>query len=87
MVPGMTERERRADELCRLEWLADARLGPNRIGGIPRGRGSPDPRSVAVLPIGLWRRGLASARIYGQRLRLLPEAGGAVSESEAVPAR
>ena len=30
MVPGLSERERRAADVQRLEWLADAVLGPAR---------------------------------------------------------
>ena len=40
MVPGMTERERLAADAQRLEWLADARLGPLR------------PRAGPVVPSG-----------------------------------
>jgi hypothetical protein len=33
MVPGLSERERRAADVQRLEWLADAVLGPTRCSG------------------------------------------------------
>jgi hypothetical protein len=70
MVPGMTERERRAADMRRLEWLADAKVGPARVTWGPR-RPAAVSASRPTLPIGLWRRGLASARINGQRLRLI----------------
>jgi hypothetical protein len=35
MVPGMTERERRVADLQRLEWLADAVVGPARVSAGP----------------------------------------------------
>jgi hypothetical protein len=47
MVPGMTERERLAADVQRLEWLADAVLGPPRpSGGHPSriGRSAEAPR-------------------------------------------
>ena len=75
MVPGMTERERHAAEMRRIAWLADAALGPARIG-----RQLPAPATTTalpILPVGLWRRGLSSARALGQRIRLLqPTPGG-----------
>jgi hypothetical protein len=33
MVPGLSERERRVADVQRLEWLADAVLGPTRYSG------------------------------------------------------
>jgi hypothetical protein len=33
MVPGLSERERRAADVQRLKWLADAVLGPARSSG------------------------------------------------------
>jgi hypothetical protein len=70
MVPGMTERERLATDVRRLEWLADATLGPVGSGyalAPTAQRREPHP----ALPLGLWRRGLSSARVLGQRVRLL----------------
>jgi hypothetical protein len=81
MVPGMTERDRLAADVRRLAWLADATLGPARIGNAaqePKEKSMPRP----ALPIGIWRRGLSSARILGQRIRLLQPAPG-----EALPRR
>ena len=87
MVPGMTERERLAADARRLAWLADATLGPARIGGtahVPSVAGTPRP----VFPIGIWRRGLSSARVLGQRIRLRhPTPGGALPERLPAPSR
>ena len=64
MVPGMTERERRAADLQRLAWLADAIVGPTRLpcgdtlGVLPENRESNtlDMRQRGVgLPVGLGR--------------------------------
>jgi hypothetical protein len=66
MVPGMTERERLAADMQRLEWLADSVVGPsrlprsptrdaNRAGGnrqIPRGLCRKSPMWAQAL----WRR-------------------------------
>jgi len=81
MVPGMTERDRLAADVHRLAWLADATLGPARIGTAAQG---PPKMNVPcpAMPIGIWRRGLSSARILGQRIRLLKPAPG-----EALPRR
>lgn len=78
MVPGMTERDRLAADVRRIEWLADATLGPARIGRQPS---APATTSMArpSLPIGLWRRGLSSARVLGQRIRLLQPAPGGLT--------
>lgn len=87
MVPGMTERERHAADVRRLAWLADATLGPARIGCAAVASPEADaPR--ASLPIGLWRRGLSSARVLGQRIRLLqPAPGGAIPNRTAAAVR
>ncbi len=68
MVPGMSERERLATELRRLEWLADARLASLAPDHKPR-QPTATPGDRAVLPLGLWRRGLASASGLRRRLR------------------
>jgi len=70
MVPGMTERERLAADLRRLEWLADAQLGPTRVSW-PLARGGATALSRPTLPVGLWRRGIASALVFGKRIRLV----------------
>jgi hypothetical protein len=65
MVPGMTERERRAADLQRLEWLADAVLGPPLPGGrpiVPSG-------SRHSLPLAWRRRGITAALRLGRHLR------------------
>jgi hypothetical protein len=64
VVPGMTERERRAADLQRLAWLADAIVGPtglpcgNKLGVLPGNRESSTlgmrQRRVR-LPVGLGR--------------------------------
>jgi hypothetical protein len=87
MVPGMTERERLAADARRLEWLADATLGPTRIGIAMH-----EPTKVSMprpaLPIGIWRRGLSSARILGQRVRLLqPPPAEALPRRASAPGR
>ena len=69
MVPGMTERERLADDVRRLEWLADARFGP---AGIMR---APTPTDEPAIPLGIWRRGLTAALLLGQRIPRRPETG------------
>jgi hypothetical protein len=66
MVPGMSERERLAADMQRLEWLADATLGPGRL---PRARHTGVPSgSRYAIPLGLCRRGFAMA--HGLRLRI-----------------
>jgi hypothetical protein len=74
----MTERERLAADVRRLAWLADATLGPERIGCAA----TPPPASGPLrpsLPIGLWRHGMSSARVLGGRIRLLhPSTGEAL---------
>ena len=69
MVPGMTERDRLAVDLRRLEWLADATFGPGQ---------HPRPAQLAVpsgsrytVPIGLCRRGLALSDTLRHRVRLV----------------
>ena len=87
MVPGMTERERLAADVRRLAWLAEAAIGPTRIGrdaGPRLARGELRPS----LPIGLWRRGLSSARVLGQRVRLLhPTPGRPLPNTASTPVR
>ena len=70
MVPGLTERERRSADVQRLDWLAEAMVGPMRVKCEPN-RPTPVGKIQTVLPIGLWRRGLAVARINGRRLHLM----------------
>jgi hypothetical protein len=66
----MIEREYRAAELRRLEWLADAQLGPTRVSW-PLARCGAPGSTRPSLPLGLWRRGMASALVFGQRIRLV----------------
>lgn len=71
MVPGMFERERLAADAYRLEWLAEASIGSVRLTTSLHqnhtGAGQP-----AASALNLWRRGLASTVVLGQRLRLAP---------------
>jgi hypothetical protein len=70
MVPGITERERLAADVRRLEWLAEARLGPTRVDhSSPRSRGDRPSRPSPAL--GLTRHGLALALQLMRRVRLL----------------
>jgi hypothetical protein len=48
MVPGLSERERLATDVQRLEWLADAVLGPTRPSG---GRASRFGGSAEAPPV------------------------------------
>lgn len=70
MVPGMTERERLAADVRRLEWLADARLGPRQIP-------SPPDRPAVLsgtrysVPLGFCRRGFAMALDLSRRVPLI----------------
>jgi hypothetical protein len=69
MVPGMSERERLAADVQRLEWLAEATLGPGRVSRPPRPAvpsGSP-----YIVPLGLCRRGFALAHGLGQRIHTI----------------
>jgi hypothetical protein len=77
MVPGITERERRAAELQRLTWLAEARLGSAIVGDRPR----PDVVSRGLSPLGVWRRALTAACLLGQRLQ--PRASAPVAAPPA----
>jgi hypothetical protein len=63
----MTERDRLAAEVNRLEWLADAALGPRQL---PR---RPEPPAVLsgtryAVPLDLCRRGFATALGLGRRV-------------------
>jgi hypothetical protein len=70
MVPGMTERERLAANVQRLEWLPDASLGPTHL---PRPPGPPAVPSGTrhSVPLGLCRRGLVLAHGLSQRIRTI----------------
>lgn len=70
MVPGMTERERRAVDARRREWLAESALQP--VTTVRRANGETAARSRLSVPLGLWRRGVASALALGRRTRLVP---------------
>lgn len=70
MVPGMTERERLAGDVQRLEWLADAVRGPTRL---PL---SPSPPAVPTgtrrsIPLGLCGRSFSLMHDLRQRLRAI----------------
>ena len=70
MVPGMTERERLAADVQRLQWLADASLGPTHL---PRPPGPPAVPSGTrhSVPLGLCRRGFVLAHGLSQRIRTI----------------
>jgi len=70
MVPGMAERETLATEMRLQEWLAKATIGPARIGH-PLGGISLRSDRGAVLPPGIWRRGLLAASVIGKRISLV----------------
>lgn len=87
MVPAMTERERKAADVRRLEWLANATLGP-----APSGHASTlaadEPRNRPAFPIGLWRRGLTTAHVLGQRFHLVePAAAHSLGRRGTAPMR
>jgi hypothetical protein len=66
VVPGMTERDRRAADLQRLEWLADAALGPTRTLGTTRG--DKRKRKHVSLRMTFRCRGFALTPWFGQRV-------------------
>lgn len=71
MVPGMTERERLAADVARLEWLAETRFGPTPpVVATPA-----SPRAVS--PLSLCRRALTAAFLFGQGVRPLATRGEA----------
>lgn len=88
MVPGLTERERRAADVCRHEWLAGAMVVPMRVTWGPlRITIASGPR--LTLPVSVWRSGLALARVNSQWLHLIrPEAEGSLPvEAATAPTR
>ena len=70
MVPGMTERERLAADVQRLEWLADATLGPAQLARPPGPPAVPSGTRHSV-PLGLCRRGFVLAHGVGQSIRTI----------------
>jgi hypothetical protein len=77
----MTERERLAADVARLEWLADARFGPAAV--------SPPSASAETsrAPLGAWRRGLTAVVLLSQRVRLRPDPAKRLSRPAAAPTR
>jgi hypothetical protein len=76
MVPGMTERDRRIADAQRLEWLADAVVGPARMSNASywpnSGESHPSGRRL-----GFWRQRFTSALTQFRRIRLPePRLGG-----------
>ena len=69
MVPGMSERERLAADMQRLEWLADALLGPRQLSR-PRRPAVPSGTRRTV-PLDLCRRGFAMAQELNRRIRTI----------------
>jgi hypothetical protein len=70
MVPGMTERERLAGDVQRLEWLADAVRGPTQL---PRLSSPPTVPSGTrrFIPLGVYGRSFALMHELGRRLRTI----------------
>ena len=68
MVPGMTERERLAADVKRLEWLSDAVLGPRQPPRPPTPPGVPSGVRISV-PLDLCRRGFTIVAGLGRRIR------------------
>jgi hypothetical protein len=66
MVPGMSERERLAADMQRLEWLADVMLGPGQPSR-PREPAIPSGTRRTVL-LGLCRRGFEMAQDLNRRI-------------------
>ena len=82
MVPGMSERERLAADMQRLEWLADAMLGP---GQLSRPRGSAVPSGTRrTVPLDLCHRGLAMAQDLNRRIRTIRPRTGWSLPSDAL---
>ena len=87
MIPGMTERDRLANDVRVLEWLADATVGPVGIGA-RRPLTPAVARKRFAFPLGAWRRGLAAAFVLGQRIRAIdPTPGASGPESAVSPLR
>jgi hypothetical protein len=84
MVPGMAERARLAADVRRLEWLADAYVGPTRIAPSPHGV-APMGRQRFERALGVWRRGLAAAFVLGRRIRNI-ESSSTLPPPEPAPA-
>ena len=68
MVPGMAERERLAADVQRLEWLADAMLGPKHLPRPPSQPAVPSGTGHSV-PLGLFRRNVAMVQDLGRSIR------------------
>ena len=69
MVPGMTERERLAADVRRLEWLAETRLGPTRIAPAPSR--SRDDKSRFAPRFGLLRQRIVLVILVVRQVRWL----------------
>jgi hypothetical protein len=89
MVPGITERERLAADVRRLEWLAEARLRPPLVvHSSHRSRGKKPSRPSLSPSLGLPRHGLALALLLMRRVRLLePRMAGAGASTIKVSGR
>lgn len=68
MVPAMTERDQLGADARRREWLAESARQPVRPT-----RNADESVDAALsrlsVPLGLWRRGVSSALVLGQRIR------------------
>jgi hypothetical protein len=81
MVPGMTERERLAADVRRLDWLAEARFGPVQPAATVQ-------LALTASPLSNGRRALTAMLLLGQRIRSLPSrATPANTEPSATPAQ
>lgn len=86
MVPGMAERERRAVDMRRREWLADSGIGPGpRTRASPVDRLSKPPHSQA-LARALGTLNLSRLVHHGLQARAKSAAGFRVG-SAGVPSR
>jgi hypothetical protein len=70
MVPGMTERETLAADVQRVEWLADAALGPTQMAR-PPGPPAVPSGSRYFVPLGLCRRNAALVHSLGRRIHAI----------------
>ena len=84
MVPGLTERDHRAAELRRLDWLAEAVRGPGHPTPTTARGPAPEPtwrRAVAAIPIRVGRR--SRSRSAAAKSRGTPIATWLTTDREA----
>ena len=85
MVPGMTERDRRIADAQRLEWLADAVVGPARMSNASNWPISGESHP-SVRRLGFWRQLFFSALTQFRRIRMPEPRLGGTHPSFAEPA-